>query len=78
MKKYIVIHKLLIIGTLVLLANTSCKEGWLEPQPLSFFTPENTLVSESGFNSALPLVPVIFAMNITGMDLLSSPSVSFQ
>ena len=53
MKKNIVIHKLLIIGTIVLLANTSCKESWLDPQPLSFFTPENTLVSESGFNSAL-------------------------
>ena len=48
MKKNIVIHKLLIIGTIVLMANTSCKESWLDPQPLSFFTPENTLVSESG------------------------------
>jgi hypothetical protein len=53
MKKNIVIHKLLIIGTIVLMVNTSCKESWLDPQPLSFFTPENTLVSESGFNSAL-------------------------
>ena len=53
MKKNIAIHKLLVIGTLVLLANTSCKESWLDPQPLSFFTPENTFTTEAGFSSAL-------------------------
>jgi len=41
------------VGALTLLLLSGCKESWLEPQPLSFYTPENTLTTESGFNSAL-------------------------
>lgn len=39
---------------LILLATSllSCKD-WLEPEPLSFYAPENTLVEESGFESVL-------------------------
>jgi starch-binding outer membrane protein, SusD/RagB family len=31
----------------------SCKEEFLDPKPLSIFSPENTLTSESGFRAAL-------------------------
>jgi len=47
------IRKSLIVGILMLTINTSCKEDWLAPKPLSFYTPENTFISESGFKSAL-------------------------
>ncbi|WP_106832110.1 RagB/SusD family nutrient uptake outer membrane protein [Parabacteroides pacaensis] len=32
---------------------TSCSESWLEPKPLSFYTPENTYIDAAGFYSAL-------------------------
>ena len=34
-----------IIGALALLPllTTGCKESWLDPKPLSFYTPENNL-----------------------------------
>ena len=32
----------------------SCKEDWLTPKPLSFFSPENTYVDEDGFMQPLP------------------------
>lgn len=32
---------------------TSCSDEWLEPDPLSFFTPENIFIDEEGFESAL-------------------------
>ncbi|MDR3252493.1 MAG: RagB/SusD family nutrient uptake outer membrane protein, partial [Tannerella sp.] len=32
---------------------SSCSEDWLDPQPLSFYTPENSYVDASGFYSAL-------------------------
>lgn len=53
MKNILFTHKIWIVGTMCLMISTGCKDSWLEPQPLSFFTPENTLVTESGFNSAL-------------------------
>ena len=31
----------------------SCKKSWLEPKPLSIYSPENTLVDVAGFNAAL-------------------------
>ena len=37
-------------GTMVF---NSCKKSWLEPKPLSFYSPENTLVDVAGFNAAL-------------------------
>ncbi len=53
MKNNINIAKMLICTFVVLFLNAGCEEGWLEPQPLSFYTPENTFTSEAGFNSAL-------------------------
>ncbi|GAA5219605.1 RagB/SusD family nutrient uptake outer membrane protein [Membranihabitans marinus] len=41
----------IIIGLSTLL--TSCKEEWLEPEPLSFFSPQNAYVNEDGFEAIL-------------------------
>ena len=41
---------IIVIGMMVL---ESCKKDWLTPKPLSFFSPENTLVDAVGFNAAL-------------------------
>ena len=41
---------IILIGMIVLV---SCKKEWLEPKPLSFFSPENTLTDLVGFNAAL-------------------------
>ena len=44
-----------IIGALALLPllTTGCKESWLDPKPLSFYTPENTYVDAEGMYSAI-------------------------
>lgn len=42
---------LLAAGTMLFLA--SCTKDWLEPEPLSFFAPENVYVDEAGFESLL-------------------------
>ena len=53
------IHKLTnyIVPALTLFFMTvglhSCDDGWLEPKPLSFYTPENTYVDADGFYAAL-------------------------
>ena len=36
-----------------LLALISCKESWLDPKPLSFYTPENTYVDADGMYAAI-------------------------
>ena len=46
-KKYIV----LALATLHML--NSCSESWLEPKPLSFYSPENTYVNAEGLYAAL-------------------------
>lgn len=40
---------IVVLGTIL----TSCKESWLEPKPLSFYTPENAYVDAKGMYSAL-------------------------
>lgn len=47
------IMKYLTVLVLVLLVSQSCQKDWLKPKPLSFFSPENTLIDEPGFNAAL-------------------------
>lgn len=37
----------------LMLILTSCSEDWLEPEPRSFFAPENTFVDKAGFESLL-------------------------
>lgn len=53
MKKSYKIFNLSAVIILVMVAFGSCKKEWLEPKPLSFFSPENTLVDLVGFNAAL-------------------------
>ncbi|WP_257670936.1 RagB/SusD family nutrient uptake outer membrane protein [Parapedobacter tibetensis] len=38
---------------LVLLLDSACNKGWLEPDPLSFFTPENAYTDKAGMESLL-------------------------
>ena len=42
-----------LIVTIFLLIQTSCSEEWLEPDPLSFYAPENVFINEAGYESAL-------------------------
>ena len=53
MKNIVISKKITLALALLLLMNTSCEDGWLDPQPLSLFTPENIFVNEAGFKSAL-------------------------
>jgi len=41
---------------MVLLVSQSCQKDWLKPKPLSFYSPENTLQDEAGFNAALAAI----------------------
>lgn len=43
----------LALSMLAVTAFTGCSEDWLEPKPLSFYTPENSYVDAAGFYSAL-------------------------
>jgi hypothetical protein len=50
------LYKLLSLSTIIVIGmvvSESCKKDWLTPKPLSFFSPENTLVDVVGFNAAL-------------------------
>ena len=38
---------------MVAIVLTRCDESWLEPKPLSFYTPENTYVDAAGFYAAI-------------------------
>ena len=48
--KLLSLSAIIVIGMVV---SESCKKDWLIPKPLSFFSPENTLVDVVGFNAAL-------------------------
>jgi len=50
------IMKYLAVLLMVLLVSQSCQKDWLKPKPLSFFSPENTLIDEPGFNAALAAI----------------------
>lgn len=45
--------KFRMVFALSLLLVSSCSKKWLEPEPLSFFSPENVYVSKAGFESLL-------------------------
>ena len=49
MKKY----NIVFVTILLLLLGSGCGKDWLDPKPLSFYTPENTFVDEAGLNAAL-------------------------
>ena len=44
---------LLSVITMTSIAITGCNKDWLQPKPLSIYSPENTLVDIAGFNAAL-------------------------
>src|SRR5690554_842862 len=49
-----ILRNILNIAILVVVIHIlSCSESWLEPKPLSFYTPENTYVNADGFYAAL-------------------------
>jgi hypothetical protein len=48
--KLLSLSAIMVIGVMLL---EGCKKDWLKPKPLSFFSPENTLVDVVGFSSAL-------------------------
>ena len=43
--------KLIILG--IIATCLGCSKGWLEPKPLSFYTPSNVYVDEAGFEAIL-------------------------
>ena len=51
--KKVVNGRLLLTAIALLPAITSCSDSWLEPKPLSFYTPDNSYVNAEGFYSAL-------------------------
>ena len=42
-----------VAAVLLTLSLCACSDEWLEPKPLSFYTPENTFVDAAGFEAAL-------------------------
>ena len=53
MKNSYKLPSLSIIIVISMMVLESCKKSWLEPKPLSIFSPENTLIDVVGFNAAL-------------------------
>ncbi|MEI6586040.1 MAG: RagB/SusD family nutrient uptake outer membrane protein, partial [Sediminibacterium sp.] len=53
MKKNYKLRFLLSVITITTIAITGCNKDWLQPKPLSIYSPENTLVDLAGFNAAL-------------------------
>ena len=50
------LHKTITLSAVIVTGMVlfgSCKKDWLEPKPLSFLSPENTLTDLVGFNAAL-------------------------
>ena len=50
------LYKLLSLTAILFIGSSifeSCKKGWLDPKPLSIFSPENTLIDVVGFDAAL-------------------------
>lgn len=47
---------IMAVFTTILLFQTSCKKDFLEPKPLSFYSPENVYVDKAGFESGLVTV----------------------
>lgn len=58
----------IILGVLipVILGLNSCQESWLEPNPMSFYTPENTYVDAEGFDAALAACEKIMFTEFNG------------
>ncbi len=46
-------NSIVVAGIISLFLFGSCSESWLEPKPLSFYTPENSYIDAAGFYAAL-------------------------
>lgn len=53
MKRYSMKTKLLLVSAVAISMLSGCSDSWLEPKPLSFYTPENSYVDAAGFYAAL-------------------------
>ncbi len=51
--KYIKSYLRMLLFVPLTLVMTNCSEEWLEPKPLSIFTPENAFVDSRGMYGAL-------------------------
>ncbi|HOX75663.1 MAG TPA: RagB/SusD family nutrient uptake outer membrane protein [Bacteroidales bacterium] len=51
--KYLEKRLLIISIIVIMLIGNSCSESFLEPQPLSFYAPENVLIDEAGLRAVL-------------------------
>src|SRR5690606_33352041 len=46
-----ILYSLIVVVSM--LAVSSCSKGWLKPEPLSFYAPENLLINKAGYESML-------------------------
>lgn len=53
MKRYTYIHIQALFIFVLLISTFGCSDSWLEPKPLSFYTPENTFVDARGMYGAI-------------------------
>lgn len=53
MNSYNIIIRYMAAAFVGLVLTTGCSKDWLEPNPLSFYTPENAYVDAEGFDAAL-------------------------
>lgn len=53
MEKIRIKKNILLISLATLTLSSSCSDSWLEPKPLSFYTPENTYIDAAGMYGAL-------------------------
>ncbi|MEN8229833.1 MAG: RagB/SusD family nutrient uptake outer membrane protein [Bacteroidota bacterium] len=63
--KRIIYNSILILSFIIVC--TSCKKEWLEPDPLSFYAPENVYVDQAGFEAALVMLRKDLLHECTGM-----------
>lgn len=64
MKRNIIIS--MFLSATVSLLLIGCSDSWLEPKPLSFYTPENVYVDADGFNAALAACESYLRAEFTG------------
>lgn len=78
MKKFNIFPTKLILTACLLVSLNGCKESWLEPDPLSFYTPENTYVDAKGFEAALAACEKVMTLeyNDDGMPALTEMILS--
>lgn len=56
----------LLTATLFLFLLNGCSDSWMEPEPLSFYTPENAYVDADGFDAALAACESYMRAEFTG------------